>query len=306
MNTIIINDTLEEYYILRERGLSQRQACDQLRIARSTLQGWLKVGPITKEPKVTLLDIETSPTISANFQRWKVNVNQDSVVSEGGVILTAAWKQLGSKKVESTFIQDPEQRWNGNDSDVVAQLWEVIEDSDVIITQNGKNFDIPVIKSRLAFWGMSPLKNVKHVDTLAIAKSMRFNANSLDSLGSYLGVGRKMKHEGISLWLEVMKGDPDALDRMLDYNAQDVELLEAVYMKIRAFDQRPPQFGHLTVGDKLTCPACGSHDVNPTGKTAFTPVSSWVEYQCEDCGHRSRGRVAQNTKGQRSNILMGV
>ena len=297
----------KEYQRLVKQGYSQRDACWTLDIARSTMQDYIKklspafegaIQGFKKEPKILLLDIETSATISAHFGRWKQNIGQNNVISEGGIILVACWKWLGNPNVESDYIRNPKERYNGDDSALVARLWELIESADVVVGQNVLDFDLATIKSRLAKHAMPTLKNVKVVDTLKIARKMRFNANSLDSLGAYLGVGRKLDHSGMKLWIDVMNGCPAALKEMLDYCKQDVQLLEDVYLKLRAFDQRPAGLAHFYADEKHRCPACGSDDLEFTNNVVHTPVSEFQEVICNICHHRSRKRTPLNTKGK--------
>lgn len=296
---------LERYHYLVNSGHSQRAACTSLGIPRSTMQHWLQEAENTAEtpdgPRILILDLETAPTLYAGFGRFKQNFTQDHVVREGGYILTAAWKFLGDAEVSCDVCDDPE---TGDDAELVANLWDQIEAADVVVGQNVDDFDLGIIKSRLAKWNLPTLKPVKVVDTLKIARRMKFNSNSLDSLAAYLGVGRKVKHAGISLWINVCKNDPVAMQEMLDYNKGDVELTEEVYLKLRAFDQKTPGLGHYYKDEKHRCPACGSDNVAQTGNVIHTPVSEFLEYQCQVCYHRSRTRSSINSKNKRSSILL--
>jgi rRNA maturation endonuclease Nob1 len=93
---------------------------------------------------------------------------------------------------------------------------------------------------------------------------------------------------------------------MVDYNEQDVALLERVYMRLRAFDNRPANAGHFfeDAHNEHRCPVCGSDDVEYTGNSVYTPVSEFAEVVCNDCGHRSRTRQAKNSKEKRNSLLI--
>jgi ribosomal protein S27E len=132
---------------------------------------------------------------------------------------------------------------------------------------------------------------------------MKFQSNKLDSLGEVLGVGRKMPHQGIKLWIDSMFGNPDALDTMLEYNKQDVTLLIDVYNKLKAFDNRAPNAGLYTDEQVPVCRVCGSNHVEPTGNVVTTAVSKFIEVQCGSCGARSRTRQALNTSKERKLLL---
>lgn len=299
------------YQKLVAAGYSQREACVSVGVPRSTMQDYIRrLGgeedtlPVILGPKVLYVDIESAPDLSVGFSRYNANFGQDNIIAEGGYFLCAAWKWHGDDNVFTAEISNPEERWYGSDIEVVAALYEAINQADWVVAHNGLRFDIPMLKARLAFHGMPPLSTVKVIDTLRIAKQFRFNSNKLDSLGAYLGLGRKNQHSGIKLWVDVMRGDPDAMEEMLEYNIQDVHLLEQVYHKLRAFDATHPNASHYHPDDAMRCAVCGSTDVAPTGKSVYTAVSQFKEVRCNGCGHVHRRREALNSKEKRKNILV--
>lgn len=289
---------LDKYNELVASGLSQRQACAILGIARATVYDTLKKiednnniaeGEKPKGMRVLLLDLETSPTLAYVWRRWKQNIGSNQVEKEGSYMLTAAWKWLGEDKMHCAFAKDPVE---GDDSNICALLYEAIENSDVIVAHNLNGFDYPILNARMIQNSFPPMKTVKKIDTLAIAKKhFRFNTNKLDDLGKYLGVGRKIDTGGFELWHKTIKGDNEAFCQMMDYNKQDVLLLEQVYLKLRAFDTNPAaNAGHYYEDSLSRCPVCGSSDVEETGNNVYTPVSRFAEMVCNGCGHRSRQR----------------
>lgn len=302
----------DRYKELTDSGLSQNQACAILNIARSTVYDTLKrmetyrsIASVEKPTgmKVLLWDIETAPTLAYVWQRWKQNIGSNQIEREGTYMLTAAWKWLGDEEVHGAFALDPV---NGDDSNICALLYEAIEKSDVIIGHNQNGFDLPILNARLIQNNFPPLKTVKKIDTLQIAKkNFKFNTNKLDDLGKYLGVGRKMETGGFELWHKTIKGDNEAFCQMMDYNKQDVHLLERVYLKLRAFDSNPAaNAGHYYEDNLQRCPVCGSSEVVESGNAAYTPVSKFVEMVCNDCGHRSRKRQTVNTVEKRKGMLI--
>lgn len=149
--------------------------------------------------------------------------------------------------------------------------------ADAVIAHNGLRFDFKWANREFIFHGLTPPSPYKPIDTLSIAKAkFNFNSNKLDDLGDYLGVGRKMKHEGFGLWKKCMAGDKRAFKKMVAYNKQDIILLESVYLKLRAWGSHPL----LNFG--IICPTCGSKNVIKRG---FIRVVGGRKqrYQCE-CG----------------------
>jgi predicted RNA-binding Zn-ribbon protein involved in translation (DUF1610 family) len=197
-------------------------------------------------------------------------------IVEEPYILTFSYKYLGDKHVKAYSLID----FKGNKKKLVEKLHEVLEDCDVGVAHNGNSFDFRWANRAFIQFGLKPVKPFKTVDTLLIARNkFNFSSNHLDDLGEFLGVGRKMKHEGFSLWKKVMALDRKATNQMVDYNKKDVELLERIYNKLTPFATNIPQ---LRPSD-ISCPLCGSDHVQRRG-FFVSRTSMSQRYQCQDCG----------------------
>ena len=294
---------LEKYHELVSQGWSQRAACKALGVARATLQVQLRKALHPKKgPRILLLDFETAPSLAYVFGRWKQNIRTPSVVREGAYFLTGAWKWLGNPQVHAVACADPV---HGDDFNICIDLYEALEQADAVVAHNLDAFDWPLFLTRLVQNGILPPRTVKHIDTLKIArKNFRFNSNKLDDLARYLNVGQKIETD-MTLWVEACAGNAAAMRKMVEYNIQDIQLLEAVYLALRAFDSNPQlNASHYYVDTLLRCPVCGSSDVEDSGGEVFTPVSAFVEMKCNTCGHRSRKRQPHNTKEKRASVLV--
>lgn len=304
-----MNDNQKEWIReLKAEGYSSRAIADITGLSKSGINYYLngrksRQKPQTDGPRILLFDLENTPSIGAAFQRWQVNLSQDHIVREGGCLISACWKFVGEDKIYSA-VQTPKEARADNDVSILCQLYEAWDSADMVVAHNAKRFDVPLFKTRLLLAGLPPPKTVKVIDTLRIVKGLKFNSNKLDSLCEVLGIGRKMEHEGIRLWLDCMEGDKKALKKMLNYNEQDIVLLEELYHAVKAFDSNPHNAAHYFDGSEARCPVCGSLDLTPTGHLVYTPVSEFPEVQCGDCGHRSRTRQAVNSKEKRANLLI--
>lgn len=301
----LTQDQINKIEVLLSEGLSSRKVASVVGCGKSAVNNYrnrLNIKPSTNGPKILFLDLESTPSITANFGRYKVNIGPESVIQEGGWLLSASWCWMHDQEVKG-IVLTPEEAKNQDDSRIVAELYDLFEQADMVVAHNGSRFDVPLFKTRLIANGFSAPKSVKVIDTLVIAKKLKFNSNKLDSLGNYLGVGRKLPHVGMPLWLGCMQGDKKSLSNMLEYNKQDVKLLVDVYKALRAFDNRAPNAG-LYFDDNLTrCVVCGSAEVHETGNVVHTAVSSFAEVQCRSCGHRSRKRKNLNSKDKSSSVL---
>lgn len=301
---------------MKKKGFSSRYIADTLGIASKTTVNdyWNKVKqqdveqPEVAKPKILLLDLETAAATAMTFGRWNVNLSQSNIVDEGGWILCASYKWLGDDQ-QTTLFLTPEEIYEQDDFRIVAELFDVLKEATAIVAHNGKKFDHKVLQTRSIANGLGPLPSVKVIDTLQIAKSkLKLPSNKLDSIGEYFNLGRKIETEGISLWKKVQEGNKSAMARMVEYCEQDLNLLEAVYLKLRSLGNAGSGYNAgLEYNDNhVHCPTCGSTNVKPTGRVVNTSLSTFYEVQCADCQSVHRTRKALTTKGQRKNLLQSL
>lgn len=301
--------TIQQLKKCYQDGISTRKTAKLLNVSKSAVGRYFykfareKTFVEINSPRILLLDIETAPAKALAFGRFKQNLTQDHILEEGGWLISIAWKWLGD---DTTFgkVLIPVEALLKEDIRLINDIVCQINEADVVIGHNIDGFDIPKIKARMIKHGLKPFKTVKTIDTLKIAKRLGFPSNKLDSLASFLDIGRKVQHQGISLWKGCTQGDEIALQDMQEYNIADVELLEKVYLKLRAYDTMPPNIGKLYNEEVSRCPVCGSTDLTTTGNLVHTPVSTYDEVVCNCCGHRSRKRKVVNSKEARSNVLI--
>lgn len=283
------NETFVIYSSLRKNN-SHRQACKILGIPESTMRGYLKKRSMTPQPgpRITFIDIETAPHLAWCFGRWDQNLGQDNIEKES-FILSVAHKKLFDPEVEGKIITDIDKLLAGDDREILEYMLEVYENTDILIGQNIKRFDHTVFRARLCAQGLPPPKPVKIIDTKLIAKSMRFPSNSLDSLLSYLGLGRKTKNDGISLWIRAIKGEKAALDEMMAYNKDDVLDLEDVWLMLRPFDNQSPDLGAFYEDGIDRCISCGSDNIQVREDFFFTTGGTKYRlWECNSCGKKMR------------------
>ena len=233
-------------------------------------------------PKVLIFDIETSPMLAYVWGFYKQFISPSQVVQPTEMLCYSA-KWLGEKTV---FFDS--QQGEADDKRVCETMIDLFDKADIVVAHNGQGFDEKVLRARWLHHGFVPPRPYKSVDTLKIAKTLRTGCNKLDYLAQYLGVGRKMEHEGFALWTKCLAGDRKAWQRMEAYNIQDVLILEDVYLKMRAWDKRHPNIALYYPDDKERCTVCGSTTMKTLTKKAMTAVSIFASYRCNSCGHIMR------------------
>lgn len=232
-------------------------------------------------PAVLVMDIETLPMIvyAWDTRIWDVSINKEQVIQDWTVLCWSA-KWLDDDRMISACLT-PDEAKNRNDKRICEIMWKLFDDADVIIAHNGKKFDIPKMNTRWWKHELQQPSSYKIIDTLEAARKVfSVTWNSLDYLGEYLGLGRKLKTE-FGLWRECDQGDKNALARMQEYNQVDVTLLEDVYLKMRGWIPGHPKF---TVYEKVfgVCPVCFSPNIKNIGFYQ-APVQKYKEFRCDDC-----------------------
>lgn len=236
-----------------------------------------------KKPKIILFDLETSHNIVRAFSLY--GYNQPANIIKERYILTASWKELGKNKVHSVATVNKGK--HDDDFNVVQKLRKVLSNCDAVVGHYSDKFDMRFLNARIIYHGLDPLPPIIQIDTYKIAKSkFNFNANRLDYLGQYLGVGRK-NVVNRELWDRCEAGDRDAFQEMLMYNRQDVELLERIYLKLRPFVSA--KLNRALFESRPVCEQCGSDHLHRHGES-LTRVGRYTRYQCQSCGHWFRDK----------------
>jgi hypothetical protein len=315
------SDTIVEQVVrMTGAGMSSRYVAEQLGIGKSTVNDiwnrWIanpkpfynpdEVAFKQKEgPKILVFDTETAAATALTFGRFKVNLSQDNILDNGGWILCACWRWLGSNVTESIHLT-PEEVLNKDDSRIVAKLFELYEQADAVLAHNSQGFDHKVVQTRAIYNGFSPLPQVKVLDTLQLVKKyLKLPSNRLDAIGEFFGLGRKVSTGGIRLWREVQEGDEEAMEKMVEYCLQDVDLLYEVYLRTRQLGRAGSDFNAALYfdDDLVRCRVCGSSDVEVTGRTIETSLNVFDEVRCNECGAVHRHRESTTSKQKRKSLL---
>ncbi len=238
------------------------------------------------KPTILTVDLETSPMVAYSWgPKWDTNLIE---VKEQSQIMSYSAKWLkGKQTTKGQHDYKGYKKGIVNDKEIIRDLWNLLEESDIIIVQNGKSFDVKVMNARFLFNEMTPPSPYKIIDTKTEAKKyLRLPSNSLDDICDYFGIGRKLEHEGFPLWKKCMAGDKKAWKRMLNYNAYDVRLTEKLYIKLLPYIQNHPPHG-LYMDNGEVCPNCGSAHLQSRGY-ARNKTTKYRRLQCIDCGSWSR------------------
>lgn len=207
---------------------------------------------------------------------WDVNISLDQLISPSRVICFSA-KFQGTKEVY--FYSE----WEDGHDNMIRHAHRLMSEATAIVTYNGDRFDLPKLMGEFISLGLKPPAPPTSIDVFKTVKKLGLQSNKLAFVGPFLKVGRKVKHEGFSLWSSVLDGDEKARHRMTQYCIQDSVLLEKVYNKLRPYVKNHPH-----VGKGGECGACGSTRTQSRGYR-YTKTMKIQRLQCQSCGAWSDG-----------------
>ena len=244
-------------------------------------------------PRVLLLDIETTPTLSYHWGMYQqdIAINQ---IHKDWEILSFAAKWLHHDKI--TYIDKRNKR-------MLRTIWEMVDACDIMVTHNGKSFDSKKLNAQFILAGFKPPSAHKHIDTLLIARrKFAFTSNKLEYLSDKLCSHKKDKHSkfpGFELWKACMNNVKEAWKELEKYNRQDILALEDLYKKLYPWDARI-NF-NLYRDDSLNICHCGNDNFHKKG-FALTEAGKFQRYKCTNCGAETRDGVNLLSKSKRATI----
>lgn len=223
--------------------------------------------------KIVSFDLETGPNLGWVWGKYDQNVIK---FEQEWQLLSFSYKELGKKA--RVVGQD-----TLTEQELVKQLWNLFDDSDVLIAHNAYKFDIRKANAKFLEYGMAPPSPYKVIDTLRVARRyFALNSNKLNDLAILLGLKPKLETGGFDTWLGCLRGDKKAWKTMLRYNKYDSELLEDVYLALRPWMTNHPNLGDLNELDGV-CPKCLSTDLEKRGFN-MRRSGKVQRYQCQGCG----------------------
>ena len=251
-------------------------------------------------PKILLLDIECSPILAYTWGLWEQNINTDAIVHDWYMLSWSA-KWIFDSKIQSDVVTSKESI-KQNDERILNPIWNLLNEADIVIGHNCSQFDVKKLNTRFLKYSKIPPKPFQMIDTLTVARSVfAFSSNKLDYINQYLGLPQKEETD-ISLWIKCMQGDNDALNRMLEYNKNDVAILEDLYLKMRPYIKNHPNFNIWSEENISVCPKCGSKHLD-WNDFYYTYTGKYKSFRCNDCGATGRSKENELTIGKRKSIV---
>lgn len=190
------------------------------------------------DPVCIVLDLEISPAQSFTYGKFHEATILSVVKAPYIFCFSYADIKGGKPKVVSLpdfplYKKDPT-----NDYEVVKKLHEVMSSADYIVAHN-TNFDIRVAHARFIEHKLPPIRGVKNICTLKLARRVaQFPSNTLKELALFMGLTHKMETSKY-LWQKVIYGDLKAWKELVKYNSFDVVVCREIYHKLSEWSEKP-------------------------------------------------------------------
>lgn len=247
-------------------------------------------------PNILVLDIETSPMLGMTFGMYDQSLSLKHVLQHSGILsYCGMWLHDGEP-----FYQDLRGRDPYDDKELVEQLWTLLDTCDVLVTINGKKFDVRKIHYRAMAHGLGRPRAYQHCDAQRLSKTYSMpDSHKLEHISKVYGHSYKEGHgkfPGIELWRECLQDNIEAWKEMETYNKQDVVATAEVYKKIRGWGYPGVDLSKF-YKDQKRCVHCGSKQVQKVPGDIHMQANSYRQYRCAGCQGLLRGnRSIQSNK----------
>lgn len=258
-------------------------------------------------PKVLVYDIETAPILGYVWSLWDQNVGLNMINADWYILsFSAKWLHDDVSKV--IYMDQRNAKNIEDDTPLLKKMWDLLDEADIVITQNGKHFDQRKLNARFILNGFQPPSSYKHIDTKQIAsKHFAFTSNKLEYMTDKLNTTyKKLKHTkfpGFEMWKECLAGNLEAWQEMEIYNRHDVLALEELYHKLIVWDNNI-NFNLYHEEETNIC-KCGSVTFIKNG-FYYTSSGKFQKHRCKGCGAETRDKNNLFSKEKRASLHMAT
>lgn len=265
---------------------------------------------MNSRPKILCLDIETCPVLGFVWALFDQNIALNQIKSDWHLLSwSAKWYTNENGEVfgphnKIMYMDQRKVKNIENDKELLKAIWKLMDEADIILTQNGRAFDQKKLNARFILNGLKPPSSFKHIDTYRIAKKhFAFTSNKLEYMTDKLCTKYKKlkskKFSGFELWKECLAGNQAAWKEMERYNKYDVLSLEELYHKLSPWDSTI-NFNLYHDSEEHIC-SCGSKDHSKNG-FAYTSSGRYQRYLCDRCGKETRSKQNLLTVDKRKSL----
>jgi len=252
-----------------------------------------------RSKRVLIFDIETLPIEAYVWGLFDQTVALNQIKEDWSVLSWAA-KWLGDSEDKVMYEDVRKQKNIRDDKKILIGMWKLLDEADVVITQNGIKFDSKKLNARFVMHGMKPPSSYQHIDVLRVSKKhFSFTSHKLEHMTEILCTKyKKLKHSefsGFTLWRECLKKNIKAFESMEKYNKYDVLSLEELYTKLAPWGIGAINLDLLETSEDM-CKICGAPDSIVKNGFSYAKTGKFQRYKCVSCGHETKDGVNLNKK----------
>lgn len=257
-------------------------------------------------PKILIFDIETAPITAYTWGLFDQTVGLNQIKTDWHLLAWAA-KWHGDPASKTVYMDNRKANDVTDDKKLVEGLADLLNDAEIVITQNGDAFDIKKLNARAVLNGLPPIKACRSTDILKEGRKVfKFTSHKLEYIADKLNKKyKKLKHHeypGFDLWKAVLGGDIKAWNVMKKYTIHDVLATEEAYDTIQGWIKTQNLATYFDDA-KVRC-LCGSADVHKKG-FVYTNAGKFQGYKCNTCGKRPHGNTNLLSIQKKRNRLKG-
>lgn len=258
-----------------------------------------------KQPKTLIVDIETSYMTAVVWRLGEGYTDKKQILKDWSILAwTAKWR--GSKKI--IYRDTSKQKDPRNDGPILEELWNLMDEAEIVVGQNSKRFDIPKIFARFMqnnIKDRKPPSDFRQHDTQRMGKKYGFSSHSLEYMGKALKIKNqklvKREFEGLELWTECIEHrNPKAWAEMRKYNPQDVLATEEIYEIFLPWDNSINVNTYHKMHDNVC--SCGSTDFQKNG-WRNSNAGRYQRYTCAHCGKHHKSAYNELSQKKRDKML---
>ena len=228
--------------------------------------------------RIGLLDLEVAPNIAVTWGIHDQTLRYSDLISEW-FIISMQYQLLEDKKVSYISVLNDKKRFKKNYRDdyaVVKRAYDFLQEVDVIVGHNIKNYDLKKLKAKFLEHKLPPIEMPFVVDTLVWARKYGFTSRKLGDLCKKLELTQKLSHEPGDFILAA-QGNVDAIKRIVKYGIGDIPTLKDLYLILRPYENHPNQNAFKNYP---CCVKCGSARIHKRGTNKTGEFITWACYDC--------------------------
>lgn len=208
--------------------------CADLDVSYGTARHWLSDYGEAKPPALTAPSMKVSvpellemrPAVHLDFVCF--DLESSNLKADFSILLAAAIKPYGREPI--VFRADNYPEWKtdrANDSGITKDIADELRKHAIVVAHYGQKFDIPFLRAKMTKHRLEVLPPMFGIDSWRIAKNnFQVSSRRLQSLGHFFELGEKGGVDG-ALWMDAAyNGNREALDKIVEHNIIDVEILE--------------------------------------------------------------------------------